>query len=86
MVWWEAGAGAREGPALALALVLALALALAVGRLELAWDEAAPADWRDESKGLEVVGVTGLVGLDVDGSELPSLVLFFFRNPRLGMG
>lgn len=42
---------------------------------------------RDErSKGREAVGVTGLVGLDDDGSELPSLVRFFLRNPpRLGI-
>lgn len=35
---------------------------------------------------LEDVGVTGLVGWLVDeGSELASLVRFFFRKPRLGI-
>lgn len=35
---------------------------------------------------LEEVGVTGLVGWLVDeGSELPSLVRFFFKKPRAGI-
>jgi hypothetical protein len=38
------------------------------------------------SKLLVVEGVTGLVGLLADErSELPSLVFFFFRNPRVGI-
>jgi hypothetical protein len=44
----------------------------------------------DEPKALEMdfdleVGVTGLVGFEA-GSELPSLVRFFLRNPREGIG
>jgi hypothetical protein len=31
------------------------------------------------------MGVTGLVGWLVEGSDLSSLVRFFLRNPRLGM-
>lgn len=51
----------------------------------LAW-EAAPEERRVKSNGFEVVGATGLVGFDVDGSEVPSLVRFFLRNPpRLGI-
>jgi hypothetical protein len=30
--------------------------------------------------------VTGLVGLEAEGSELPSLVRFFLRNPSEGIG
>lgn len=51
---------------------------------------------KSELKGLEMeadlmnevdeVGVTGLVGFEDEGSELPSLVRFFLRNPREGMG
>jgi hypothetical protein len=35
---------------------------------------------------LAEVGVTGLVGFEAEGSELASLVRFFFRNPREGIG
>ena len=38
------------------------------------------------SKVLDVVGVTGLVGLlGGEGSGLDSLVRFFLRNPKLGI-
>lgn len=46
----------------------------------------------DEPKVLEMdfdlddVGVTGLVGFEAEGSEFPSLVRFFLRNPSEGIG
>ena len=46
----------------------------------------APAAVLALSKVLLCAGVTGLVGLLVDeGSEVASLVLFFLRNPRVGI-
>lgn len=56
----------------------------------LGWEVACDAvDCCDEIVGLKLlldVGVTGLVGWLVDeGSELPSLVRFFFKKPRVGI-
>lgn len=49
-------------------------------------DCACDCDCDEEWKGLDDVGVTGLVGFEAEGSELPSLVRFFLRNPREGIG
>lgn len=63
---------------------------LIVVETEGAWDTAEMDGAREMtvcSKPLAVVGVTGLVGLLDDArSGFSSLVFFFFKNPKLGIG